>query len=354
CDFGATGKTITDPGFLKAYVESSDDAEAEAEDAERRLPRLVKDQPLTAEDLAAAGHSTQPPARYTEASLVKALEELGIGRPSTYASIMQTIQDRGYVFKRGQALVPSFIAFAVVGLMERHYPRLVDYGFTATLEDELDEIAAGQASRVDFLRAFCCGGALGVEGSVARAGGLETLVTEKLGEIDAREVNSIPLFTDEQGRQVVVRVGRYGPYLQRWTPGAEEPNGDGNGGERVPVPDGVAPDELTPEKVAELFVGGSGERKLGEHPETGEPIVLRTGRYGPYVSHGEKNASLLRSQSPETLTLEDALRLLSLPRRVGVDENAVEILAATGRYGPYIKRGDDTRSLESEETLFTV
>jgi DNA topoisomerase-1 len=364
CDFGATGKTITDPGFLKAYVESSDDAEAEAEDTEHRLPQLTKDQPLTAEELAATGHRTQPPARYTEASLVKALEERGIGRPSTYASIMQTIQDRGYVFKRGQALVPSFTAFAVVGLLERHYPRLVDYGFTATMEDELDEIAAGDAARVDFLRAFYFGGETGVEGSVARSGGLKKLVTEKLGEIDAREVNSIPLFTDEEGRRVVVRVGRYGPYLQRTVPGEEanrngEGDGDGAGngagnGDRAPIPDGLAPDELTPEKVAELFVGGTGERKLGDHPETGEPIVLRSGRYGPYVSHGEKNASLLGSQAPETLNLADALRLLSLPRRVGADENGAEIVAASGRYGPYLKRGDDTRSLENEDQLFTV
>jgi DNA topoisomerase I len=361
CDFGATGKTITDPGFLAAYVESSDDAEAEAEDAERRLPPLEKDQSLVAERLEAAGHETKPPARYTEASLVKALEELGIGRPSTYASIMQTIQDRGYVFKRGQALIPSFTAFAVVGLLERHYPRLVDYGFTATMEDELDEIAAGEAARVEFLRAFYFGGKVGVEGSVARAGGLKRLVTEKLGEIDAREVNSIPLFNDDEGRQVVVRVGRYGPYLQRFAPGAEpQPAGDGNGGnggtdaDRAPVPDGLAPDELTPAKVTELFAGGNGERKLGEHPQTGEPIVLKTGRYGPYISHGDKNASLLRSQSPESLTLDEALRLLTLPRMVGKDQAGVEILAAAGRYGPYIKRGDDTRSLESEEQLFTV
>lgn len=350
CDFGATGKTITDPGFLKAYVESSDEADAEAEDAERRLPQLRKDQPLAAQELAPAGHSTQPPARYTEASLVKALEELGIGRPSTYASIMATIQDRGYVFRRGQALVPSFTAFAVVGLLEQHYPRLVDYGFTATLEDELDEIASGDSARVDFLRAFYFGGDLGEEGSVARAGGLKKLVTEKLGEIDAREVNSIPLFTDEEGRRVVVRVGRYGPYLQRTFPDQEEATNE----DRAPIPDGLAPDELTPAKVAELFVGGNGERKLGDHPETGEPIVLRSGRYGPYVSHGEKNASLLRSQSPEELTLSEALQLLSLPRVVGVDEQGVEIMAASGRYGPYLKRGNDTRSLENEEQLFTI
>ena len=359
CDFGATGKTITDPGFLAAYVESSDDVEAETEDTEHRLPRLVKDQPLTAEELAATEHRTQPPPRYTEASLVKALEELGIGRPSTYASIMQTIQDRGYVFKRGQALIPSFTAFAVVGLLERHYPRLVDYGFTAAMEDELDEIAAGDAARVDFLRAFYFGGDLGAEGSVARAGGLRKLVTEKLSEIDAREVNSIPLFTDEDGRQVVVRVGRYGPYLQRTAPGEEQTgpaDGDdgGSGGDRVPVPEGLAPDELTPEKVAELFVGGNGERKLGEHPETGEPILLRSGRYGPYVSHGDKNASLLRSQSPDQLTLADALRVLGLPRLVGTDPQGEEIYAASGRYGPYLKRGSDTRSLDGEEQLFTI
>ena len=233
----ATGKTITDPGFLRAYVESSDDADAEAEDAERRLPNLAKDQPLTAEALEAVGHTTQPPARYTEASLVKALEELGIGRPSTYASIMQTIQDRGYVFKRGQALIPSFLAFAVVGLLERHYPRLVDYDFTAAMEDELDEIAGGDAAALDFLTAFYFGSATAAEGSVATAGGLKKLVTENLGEIDARSINSIPLFTDDAGRDVVVRVGRYGPYLQRGVPGAEPtstPTATESGGRRRP------------------------------------------------------------------------------------------------------------------------
>jgi DNA topoisomerase-1 len=340
-DFGASGKTITDPGFLRAYVESSDDEEAEAEDAERRLPTLVKGQRLTPEELAAVGHTTQPPARYTEASLIKALEELGIGRPSTYTSIMQTIQDRGYVNKRGQALVPTFIAFAVVSLLERHFPQLVDYAFTATMENELDDIAGGEAAAVDFLRSFYFGGELGKVGSVSRSGGLKRMVTEQLSDIDARGVNSIPLFDN-----VVVRVGRYGPYLQR---------GDGDEeSDRVALPDGIAPDELTPDKVGELFLAGSGERKLGEFPETGEPVVLKSGRYGPYVQTGERKSSLLRSQTPEALTLEEALRLLSLPRLVGTGADGVEILAASGRYGPYVKKGDDFRSLESEEAIFTV
>jgi DNA topoisomerase-1 len=350
-DFAASGKTITDPGFLRAYVESSDDENAEAEDAERRLPTLVKDQPLTPEQLEAIGHHTSPPARYTEASLVKALEELGIGRPSTYESIMRTIQDRGYVEKRGQALIPSFIAFAVIGLLEGHYPRLVDYNFTAAMEDQLDEIAGGDHAALDFLTSFYFGSQLGADDSIAKAGGLKKLVTENLSAIDAREVNSIPLFTDDHGRQVVVRVGRYGPYLQRDLPSnsAEEANDD-----RVSIPEGVAPDELTPEKVHELFLGGGGERSLGDDPATGEPVVLRSGRYGPYVSSGERKSSLFRSQSPDTVTLDDALRLLTLPRTVGKDEAGAEIVAANGRYGPYVKRGDDFRSLDSEDKLFTV
>ncbi|WP_406077609.1 type I DNA topoisomerase [Micromonospora sp. NBC_00858] len=362
-DFGATGKTITDPGFLRAYVESSDDENAEAEDAERRLPTLVKDQPLTADELAAQGHHTQPPSRYTEASLVKALEELGIGRPSTYASIMQTIQDRGYVTKRGQAMIPTFLAFAVIGLMERHYPRLIDYDFTASMENELDEIAGGDHAAVDFLTAFYFGSANGAgDQDIARSGGLKKLVTENLSDIDARSVNSIPLFTDDDGREVVVRVGRYGPYLQRELPGGEQPTpaaaGEGEEGgaqgDRAPIPEGLAPDELTPEKVHELFLGGSGERKLGDDPATGEPIVLKSGRFGPYVSSGERKSSLLRSQTPDSLTLEEALRLLSLPRLVGVAPDGVEVFANNGRYGPYVKRGEEFRSLESEDQMFTV
>ena len=359
-DFGATGKTITDPGFLRAYVESSDDEDAEAEDAEHRLPNLRKDQPLTAEELAAVEHHTSPPARYTEASLVKSLEELGIGRPSTYASIMQTIQDRGYVFKRGQALIPSFLAFAVIGLLERHYPRLVDYNFTAAMENELDEIAGGDYAAIDFLTSFYFGSdAAAGDDSIARSGGLRKMVTENLSEIDARSVNSIPLFRDDEGRDVVVRVGRYGPYLQRSRPGEEfapSPDGEegGPGGDRVSIPEGFAPDELTPEKVDELFLGGGGERKLGEHPDSGEPIVVRSGRFGPYVSSGDRNASLLKSQSPDSISLEEALRLLTLPRVVGVGPDGAEVVAAAGRYGPYVKRGDEFRSLDSEEQIFTV
>ncbi len=338
-DFSASGKTITDPGFLRAYVESSDDVDEEAEDAERRLPVLVKDQQLVEENLEPVGHTTQPPARYTEASLIKALEELGVGRPSTYTPTIQTIQDRGYVVKRGQALIPTFTAFAVIELLEQHYPRLIDYDFTAAMEDQLDQIAGGDATAVDFLTAFYFGSLAAPEGSVAHAGGLKKLVTEQLGEIDARSINSIRLFDD-----VVVRVGRYGPYIEK----------GGEGEERVSIPDGIAPDELTPAKVDELFLGGGGERELGRHPETGEPVVLKSGRYGPYVSSGETNASLLKTHTPETVTLEDALRLLTLPRLVGKDEAGEPIYAKNGRYGPYIERGKDSRSLEDEEQLFTV
>lgn len=350
-DFSATGKTITDPGFLRAYVESSDDENAEAEDAERRLPTLVKDQPLTAEELAAVGHHTSPPSRYTEASLVKALEELGIGRPSTYESIMRTIQDRGYVEKRGQALIPSFLAFAVVGLLEGHYPRLVDYNFTASMESQLDDIAGGDHAALDFLTSFYFGShTAGAQDSVAQAGGLKKMVTENLSAIDARLVNSIFLFEDEKNGPVVVRVGRFGPYLQRKM--KDMPEDDP--GNRVSIPEGVAPDELTHEKVEELFASGGGDKSLGDDPSTNEPVLVKSGRFGPYVQSGERTASLFKSQTPQTLTLEQALQLLTLPRVVGKDQEGVEITALNGRYGPYVKRGTDSRSLTSEDELFTV
>jgi DNA topoisomerase-1 len=263
---------------------------------------------------------------------------------------MRTIQDRGYVEKRGQALIPSFIAFAVVGLLEGHYPRLVDYNFTAAMETQLDDIAGGDHAALDFLTSFYFGSDLGADHSIAKAGGLKKLVTENLSDIDARSVNSIPLFTDDNGRNVVVRVGRYGPYLQRQLPGATEEAPE----DRVSIPEGIAPDELTPEKVAELFLGGGGEQTLGDDPSTGEPVQVKSGRYGPYVQAGERKSSLFRNQSPESLSLAEALRLLELPRTIGRDPEGAEIVAANGRYGPYVKRGDDFRSLDSEDKLFTV
>ncbi|MCV2491749.1 type I DNA topoisomerase [Geodermatophilus sp. YIM 151500] len=356
-EFTASGRTITFPGFLRAYVESRDEATGDddqgTDDAERRLPRVERGQHLDTRELEAKGHSTTPPARYTEPSLVARLEELGIGRPSTYASIMQTIQDRGYVWKKGSALVPSFIAFAVVNLLEQHFAQLVDYDFTASLEGELDEIASGALRRVDWLTEFYFGGAGRHAGGIAASGGLKQVVGQRLEEIDARGVNSIPLrATDPEGRPVVVRVGRYGPYLQA---GGEE-------GGRVSLPEDLAPDELTTEKVAELLAAPSGDRELGADPESGLPVVVKAGRYGPYVTtvvpegskEAPRTASLFSSMSPETVTLDDALRLLTLPRTVGTAPDGEEVQALNGRYGPYLKKGGDSRSLESESALFTV
>jgi DNA topoisomerase-1 len=352
-DFSASGKTITDPGFLRAYVESLDEgAGDESDDAERRLPTLTKGDRLDASNLAARSHTTQPPARYTEASLVKAMEELGIGRPSTYASIMQTIQDRGYVWKKGSALIPSFVAFAVVQLLELHFARLVDYGFTASVEEDLDKIASGDRRRVDWLTRFYFGATDGIEGGVARAGGLKKLVAENLGDIDARGVNSIPLFKDEQDRDVVVRVGRYGPYIQA----------GGDDGDRVSLPEDLVPDELTPERVAELLSAPSDGRTLGIDPDNGHEVLVKAGRYGPYVTEvlpeGDESkprtGSLFASMSPDTVTLEDALKLLSLPRQLGFTEAGEEITAQNGRYGPYIKAGKESRSIGSENELFTI
>ncbi len=373
--FSASGRTITFAGFLKAYVESLDEqAGGEADDAESRLPNLTQGQRVDAVDLTAGGHSTSPPARYTEASLIKALEDLGIGRPSTYSSIIKTIQDRGYVHKKGSALVPSWVAFAVTGLLEQHFGRLVDYGFTAAMEDELDEIAAGHEQRTTWLSNFYFGGDHGVPESIARSGGLKRLVGVNLEGIDAREVNSIKLFDDDEGRAIYVRVGKNGPYLERTVIGDDgEPKP-----QRANLKEELTPDELTLDLAEKAFATPQGGRSLGVDPETGHEVVAKDGRYGPYVTEvlpepdepddgapakkGKKptgpkprTGSLLRSMDLETVTLEDALRLLSLPRVVGVDPGTGEdVTAQNGRYGPYLKRGSDSRSLATEEQMFDI
>ncbi|WP_194816937.1 type I DNA topoisomerase [Nocardia sp. XZ_19_385] len=380
CVFSASGRTITFAGFLKAYVESVDEeAGGQSDDAESRLPALEQGQGVTAVELNPDGHSTNPPARFTEASLIKTLEELGIGRPSTYASIIKTILDRGYVYKRGSALVPSWVAFAVIGLLEVYFGRLVDFDFTAAMEDDLDAIAGGREQRGNWLSSFYFGGDNGVEGSVARSGGLKKMVGGQLDEIDAREVNSIKLFSDDEGRDVVVRVGRFGPYLERMVTNPDDPEGDSIS-QRANLPDDLPPDELTAEVAEKLFSTPQEGRKLGADPVTGHEIVAKEGRFGPYVTEilpepaapdatappAKKTAkkaaapkprtgSLLKSMDLATITLDDALKLLSLPRVVGVDpESKEEITAQNGRYGPYLKKGTDSRSLATEEQMFTV
>jgi DNA topoisomerase-1 len=363
-EFSASGKIITFHGFMKAYVEGADDPNAELDDRERRLPQVTEGDPLSAEEISVDGHSTKPPARYTEASLVKELEEREIGRPSTYASIIGTILDRGYVFKKGTALVPSFLSFAVVGLLEKHFGRLVDYDFTARMEDDLDRIARGEAQAVPWLRRFYFGEGEHVGGAAAAGngdgdhlGGLKELVTD-LGAIDAREVSSFPI-----GKDITLRVGRYGPYVERPSQVEGEP------GQRADIPEELPPDELTVELAEELLAKPSGDFELGTDPETGHQIVAKVGRYGPYVTEvlpegtpktgknavKPRTASLFKSMSLDTVTLQDALKLFSLPRVVGVDaESGTEITVQNGRYGPYLKKGTDSRSIESEEQIFTI
>ncbi|MDC7104084.1 type I DNA topoisomerase [Corynebacterium falsenii] len=420
-EFTATGRTITFPGFLKAYVEVSETADGRnvADNAEKRLPQLTPGDELRATEVSADGHTTNPPARYTEASLVKRMEELGIGRPSTYASIIRTIQDRGYVLPRGNALVPSWVAFAVVGLLEENFGSLVDYDFTSAMEDELDAIAAGREDRENWLQGFYFGDTSRPESpsaAIPRMGGLKHIVGDNLEQIDARRVNSLHLFDDANGVPIVVRVGRYGPYLERVKPvPAGSPEGTEPEVQRANLPESMTPDELTLEVAEKLFATPQTGRELGVNPDNGRTIVAREGRYGPYVTEllGEdeeatvaakaekqweaerdeqdkereaegkkplsretktaqnqkakrvkeiveatlkpKTASLFSDMEPATVTLDEALKLMSLPREVGVDPSDGEVITAqNGRYGPYLKKGNDSRSLANEQQIFDI
>lgn len=333
----ASGRTIDFPGFLRAYVEGSDDPSAALEDRETPLPPLKQGEKVTAEEVKPDGHETQPPARYTEASLVQALEAAGIGRPSTYASILGTIQDRGYAGKKGQALVPTWTAFATSALLEHHFGNLVDYDFTAKMEEDLDEIAGGRAQRVPYLKRFYLG-------DKGQGMALKPLIDRQMGEIDARGIATIKV-PKLEGSGIEVRVGRYGPYMER-------------GETKANLPEDLAPDELTAEKAAELLSRPSGDRVLGTDEATGHPVVARAGRYGPYVTLGAENppirsASLFPSDDLNTISVDRALKLLSLPRHVGKSEGE-DIWAQNGKYGPYLKRGNDSRSLATHEQLFSV
>ena len=371
-EFSASGTVITFRGFLAAYEEGHDDedtaarsAAALAADDERRLPKLSVGIPLDVLHAEASGHETSPPARYTEATLVKSMEEKGIGRPSTYAATVGTIQDRGYVNSRGSALIPTWLAFAVTRLLEEHFSKLVDYDFTASMEEDLDRIANGEEQRVDWLTRFYFGEeATSVEG-------LRHLVDD-LGEIDAREISTIPI-----GEGIVVRVGRYGPYVEETIPAGVDPAtgevAEGATGQvrRATINDDIAPDEMTAAMARELLEAAADDgRVLGQDPETGRDIVAKAGRYGPYVTEvlpeevaalkgkskvKPRTASLFKDMDLASLDIDTALQLLTLPRVVGKDPaDGEDITAQNGRYGPYLKKGTDSRSIQTESQLFTI
>ena len=356
--FRANGSVVTFPGFLAAYEEIVEDKSGDDESAEtdKRLPAMAVGDSIKVSNYICEGHETKPPARYTEPTLVKKLEELGIGRPSTFASIMSTIQDRGYVAKRGRALVPTFLAFSVTGLLEQHFGKLVDYEFTASMEEDLDRIANGEEDRITWLTKFF----FGTEGNP----GLEALAAD-LGAIDAQQINTMKM-----GEDIEIRVGRYGAYIQK---------GIGDDRKFANIPETMAPDELTLQVAIDLLAQPSGERELGIHPETNLPLLAKSGRFGPYITEvfpepemvvdkktGElkkprkkkdapkpKTASLLSTMTLDTITIEDALKLMSLPRTLG-DYEAVPITVQNGRYGPYMTHGTDSRTLTSEDQLFAI
>jgi len=343
-EFVASGRTLTFAGYLRVYAEAVEE-EGEAEGQNKPLPDLVLGQSLKPQEVEARAHETQPPARYTEATLVKKLEELGIGRPSTYASILETLKAK-YVHKRGQALVPSWTAFAVVQLLDKHFGELVDYAFTARMEDDLDDIASGEKQKLPYLKQFYWG--KGTPQAPGRTG-LFSWVRKELDSIDAAEVNSIVLGKDEEGEWVVVKPGRFGPYIKR-------------GEETASLSEEVLPDELTVKKALELLKAPKNDKVLGTEPETGKAVFLKAGRFGPYVQLGEaeekqkpKTVSLLKHQQPETLTLKEALQLLSLPKRLGQVEGE-EVWLYTGKFGPYLKHGTQSRNLGEayESKLFEL
>ena len=330
-EFSASGTTVLFKGFLAAYDESSETKEEEA-----KLPKLDVGQQLVAAEVNSKNHSTQPPARYTEASLVKALEEQGIGRPSTYAAIISTIISKGYVVKRGNALVPEWISFTVTRFLEENFGNLVDYEFTAKMENDLDRIALGELDRSAWLKSFYFGD-----------DGLQAVVNS-LGESDPRAIN-----TFELAEGIALRTGKFGPYLEVL---------ENDERRIVNIPETLTPDELTVEKAQELIdAPPASDRVLGQEPESGLDIIVKDGRYGPYVTLVDegnpkpKTASLFKTMSVDTVSFEEAVRLLSLPRTVGTDpESGNEITAQNGKFGPYLKRGNDSRSLTSEEQIFEI
>ncbi len=342
--FRAAGKTIEFPGFQRAYVEGSDNPDAELLEGESLLPPVKEAQTLATKDVQAEEHATQPPARYTDASLVKELDARGIGRPSTWAATIGVLLDRDYAFRKGGMLVPTFTGFAVVRMLTEHFGALLDYDFTARMEDDLDSVSRGEGDGKDYLRRFYMG-----NGET----GLRDLVKTGIEEVDPREACSIPL-GESEGRKVEIRVGRYGLFVT---------DGEAN----ASLPEQTVPDELTLETALRaLEEAAEGPRSLGEDPETGKPIYLKSGPYGPYVQLGDpeegskkkpKMVSLLRGMSAESLDLETALRLLSLPRDLGPhpeDEEQRPVFALTGRYGPFVKWGDESRSIPDGTSVLEI